>query len=111
MLIFGIYLAILLFLWVFGENLEARLGSWRFLLFYLMCGIGAFLIYALFSNSQLVVIGASGAISGILGGYLVLFPKNEIRSIIPLVFFDLSVFTGGGFYYYLVFISIFFLTI
>ncbi len=77
----------LLFLWVFGENLEARLGSWRFLLFYLMCGMGAFLIYALFSNSQLVVIGASGAISGILGGYLVLFPKNEIRSIIPLVFF------------------------
>lgn len=78
----------LLFLWVFGENLETRLGSWRFLLFYIVCGIGASLIYAAIgNNSHLVAIGASGAISGILGGYLVLFPKNKIKSIIPIVFF------------------------
>lgn len=78
----------MLFLWVFGENLESRLGTIRFILFYLICGAIAAVVYALVgSMGSLTVIGASGAISSILGGYLILFPKNKIKSIIPIVFF------------------------
>lgn len=69
------------FLWVFGDNLEARLGGLKFLAFYLLCGLGAGVVYALaMSNPNAEVIGASGAISGVLGGYLVLFPRNKIRT-------------------------------
>lgn len=74
------------FLWVFGDNLEARLGNVKFLLFYLFCGVCSAIVYAITSFGSIdPVIGASGAISGILGGYLVMFPKNKIKSIIPLL--------------------------
>ncbi|MDD5568843.1 MAG: rhomboid family intramembrane serine protease [Candidatus Pacebacteria bacterium] len=76
----------MLFLWVFGENLESRIGPVRFFIFYLVCGFIAALVYALMSGaSNIPVVGASGAISGILGGYLVLFPGNKIKSIVPLI--------------------------
>lgn len=76
------------FLWLFGNNLEAKLGKLKFLIFYLLCGVLANLIYCFFAPLKNVfVIGASGAISGILGGYLVFFPKNKIKTIIPLGFF------------------------
>jgi membrane associated rhomboid family serine protease len=69
------------FLWVFGDNLESRLGKIKFLAFYIICGIGGAIVYALaITDPNTVVIGASGAISGVLGGYLVLFPKNKIRT-------------------------------
>lgn len=75
------------FLWVFGDNLEARFGSLKFLAFYLLCGLGAGVVYALaMSDPRAVVIGASGAISGVLGGYLALFPKNRIRTFFLTVF-------------------------
>lgn len=71
------------FLWVFGDNLEARLGHLKFLAFYLLCGLGAGIVYALaMSDPDSAVIGASGAISGVLGGYLVLFPKNKIKAVL-----------------------------
>lgn len=77
------------FLWVFGSNLESRLGTFKFLAFYLLCGIGGSIIYALaMADPNAAVIGASGAISGVLGGYLVLFPRNKIRTFfvsIPVV--------------------------
>jgi membrane associated rhomboid family serine protease len=69
------------FLWVFGDNLESRLGKVKFIAFYIICGIGGAILYALaMSDPSQAVIGASGAISGVLGGYLVLFPKNKIRT-------------------------------
>ncbi|MDD5696749.1 MAG: rhomboid family intramembrane serine protease [Candidatus Pacebacteria bacterium] len=75
------------FLWVFGENLESRMGSLKFLFFYFLCGTAAVLAYALTEDKTSFLIGASGAISGIMGAYLVLFPGNKIRAVVPLVFF------------------------
>ena len=70
----------MLYLWIFGDNLEHRMGRARFLVFYLLCGIAAGLAHIVFnSGSQVPTVGASGAISGVLGGYLLLFPKNRVR--------------------------------
>jgi membrane associated rhomboid family serine protease len=70
----------MLYLWIFGDNLERVMGSARFLLFYLICGIAAGLAQILASGaSNIPSLGASGAISGVLGGYLVLFPRNRVR--------------------------------
>lgn len=70
----------LLYLWIFGDNIERRMGHGRFLVFYLLCGLAAGLGHIFFSpNSTVPTVGASGAISGILGGYLVLFPRNRVR--------------------------------
>jgi membrane associated rhomboid family serine protease len=76
------------FLWVFGENMEKRFGRLKFLLFYLVCGTGSALVYSFLASDQAIpVIGASGAISGILGGYIVLFPKHMIRALVPVFYF------------------------
>ncbi len=70
----------MLFLFIFGDNVEFRLGRLRYLLTYLACGIAATLFYALFaSDSQVPLIGASGAISGVLGCYFLWFPRNRVR--------------------------------
>jgi membrane associated rhomboid family serine protease len=70
----------LLYLWIFGDNLERRMGSARFLAFYLLCGLAAGIGHIVFSlDSNVPTIGASGAISGVLGGYLLLFPRNRVR--------------------------------
>ena len=79
------------FLWIFGNNLERKLGRIKFLIFYLLCGIGATLFYAIFTeNPSIPIIGASGAISGILGGYFIRFPRNRIKTLI-LGFFILHI--------------------
>jgi membrane associated rhomboid family serine protease len=70
----------MLYLWIFGDNLEKVMGNARFLLFYLVCGIAAAITHIVFSGGSAVpTVGASGAISGILGGYLILFPRNRVR--------------------------------
>jgi membrane associated rhomboid family serine protease len=70
----------MLYLWIFGDNLEKVMGHARFLFFYLVCGVAAGLAHILFSGaSNVPTVGASGAISGVLGGYLLLFPRNRIR--------------------------------
>jgi membrane associated rhomboid family serine protease len=70
----------MLFLWIFGDNVEDRLGRAKFLIFYLVCGIVATLAQvAVSAESSIPNLGASGAISGVLAGYLVLFPKGRIR--------------------------------
>lgn len=73
----------MLFLWVFGDNVEAEFGHIRYLLFYLFCGVGAGLVHAAFNyHSHLPALGASGAISGVLGAYIVLEPRNRILTLI-----------------------------
>jgi len=82
----------MLFLWVFGDNVEDTMGHFSYLIFYLLTGIAAGLLQtAIDSNSQTPLVGASGAISGVLAAYLVLFPHGNIRTVIllgwiPLVF-------------------------
>lgn len=76
---FGHILGNMLFLNIFGDNLEDKLGHLKFILFYFLCGLGASLAQILInSNSSVPIIGASGAIAGVMGGYLVLFPRNRI---------------------------------
>ncbi len=78
----------MLFLWVFGNNIEDRLGRLRFLPFYLLCGIAAGLAQALVDpTSSVPLIGASGAISGILGAYLVLYPRVRVWTVVLPFFF------------------------
>jgi membrane associated rhomboid family serine protease len=78
----------MLYLWIFGNNIEDRLGHLKFIFFYLFCGIAASLSHALTSpGSTVPMIGASGAISGILGAYLLLFPYARVHTVIFLGFF------------------------
>ncbi len=78
----------MLYLWIFGNNIEDTLGKFRFVLFYLVCGaIAAFCHVASNADSNIPMIGASGAIAGILGGYMVLFPQAKVKTLIFLGFF------------------------
>ena len=70
----------MLYLWIFGDNLEKVMGAARFLVFYLVCGLAASFAHIAFGpGSSIPAVGASGAISGVLGGYLLLFPHNRVR--------------------------------
>lgn len=78
----------MLFLWVFGDNVEDALGHVRFTIFYLICGIGAVALQVLVdASSTQPMVGASGAISGVLAAYLVLFPHGRVRVLIWLGIF------------------------
>jgi membrane associated rhomboid family serine protease len=74
------------FLWIFGDNVEDRVGHGRFVFFYLLCGIGAALAHvAAQASSLLPTIGASGAIAGVMGAYFVLYPRSRVLTLIPLI--------------------------
>jgi membrane associated rhomboid family serine protease len=76
------------FLWVFGDNIEDVLGHGRFLLFYLLCGVIAAAAHLVFNpDSRVPTVGASGAIAGVMGAYMVKFPKNTIVTLVPIFFF------------------------
>jgi len=78
----------MLYLWVFGNNIEDRLGHLRFVFFYFACGIFATIGHILFAvNSKTPLIGASGAISGVLGAYLILFPRARVLVLVPIFLF------------------------
>jgi len=78
----------MLYLWIFGDNVEDRLGHVRYLLFYLLCGISATLLHGFMDlGSHVPVIGASGAIAGVLGAYMVLFPTARIKTLVILFVF------------------------
>jgi membrane associated rhomboid family serine protease len=75
------------FLWIFGDNVEDRLGSVRYLMFYLICGLASALVHILFNfRSTVPTVGASGAIAGVLGAYFVLFPGARVLTLVPLFF-------------------------
>ncbi len=74
------------FLWIFGDNVEDRMGHRRFLVFYLLCGAGAAIGHVLMEpESLLPTIGASGAVAGVMGAYLVLYPRSRVLTLIPLI--------------------------
>jgi len=77
----------MLFLWIFGNNVEDSMGRGRFVAFYLICGLAAAAAHVLVEpNSPVPTVGASGAISGVLGGYLLLYPKVRVRTFFPPFF-------------------------
>jgi membrane associated rhomboid family serine protease len=78
----------MLYLWIFGDNVEDRMGHVRYLVFYLLVGLSASLIHILVSpSSRIPTVGASGAISGVLGAYLILFPRAKVIALIVFGFF------------------------
>ncbi len=75
------------FLWIFGDNIEERLGHFRYLFFYLLCGVGAGLAHIVFNwGSTVPTLGASGAVAGVLGGYLLLYPHARVLTLVPFFF-------------------------
>jgi membrane associated rhomboid family serine protease len=75
------------FLWIFGDNIESLLGHVRYFLFYLTCGVGAALGQVLMDTSSLIpMVGASGAIAGVLGAYMVLYPKARVHVFVFFIF-------------------------
>ena len=86
---FGHLLSNMWFLWIFGDNVEDRMGHGRFLLFYLICGFAAAFLQTLFeAASQVPMVGASGAIAGVLGAYLVLFPHSRVLTLVFITFIE-----------------------
>jgi membrane associated rhomboid family serine protease len=78
----------MLYLWIFGDNVEDMLGHFKYLFFYLMCGLMACLTHGLLNfSSQVPTIGASGAIAGVLGAYMLLFPRARVRTFVMLFVF------------------------
>jgi len=76
------------FLWIYGDNIEDALGHQKFVAFYLLCGIAAGLVHVLFNgDSRLPTVGASGAIAGVMGAYMVKFPKAQILTLVPIFIF------------------------
>jgi membrane associated rhomboid family serine protease len=78
------------YLWIFGDNVEDRVGHGRFIVFYLLCGIVSALgQVAVSPHSTLPTIGASGAIAGVMGAYFVLYPRSRVLTLIPWIFLQI----------------------
>jgi membrane associated rhomboid family serine protease len=94
----------MLFLWIFGDNVEDYLGHLRYIVYYILCGIIASLChvgtaYVLDQNLDVPCLGASGAISGVLGGYLLLFPHNRVTVILFRFLTDVPAFVAIGIWF------------
>ena len=104
----------MLFLFIFGDNVEDNMGPIKYLIFYLLCGFGADFLQILLGAGYSVIpnLGASGAIAGVLAAYLVLFPQARIRALIPLGFFSSISLVPAmlmiGFWIVMQFVSVFF---
>jgi len=97
-------------LWLFGDKVEDRMGHFRFLLFYLLCGFAASIAHmALCRDSTIPVIGASGAIAGVMGAYFIMYPFSRIVTLIPVLIFihviELPAFVYLGFWFLTQFFS------
>jgi len=78
----------MLYLWIFGDNVEDRMGHFKYLIFYLICGFTSSIVHILTNmSSSIPTIGASGAISGVLGAYFIVFPEARVMTILPFGFF------------------------
>lgn len=102
----------MLFLYVFGDNVEDRLGHTRYLMFYLACGITSGLSHMLFNlTSTVPIIGASGAIAGVMGAYIILHPRAKVLTLIPIIiipyFTELPAFIFLGFWFAMQLINVF----
>jgi membrane associated rhomboid family serine protease len=98
----------MLFLWIFGDNVEDRLGHGRFAVFYLTCGVVAALAQtALIPNSTIPMVGASGAIAGVMGAYLVLYPHSRVLMLFPFppILFELPAVFFLGLWFLMQFLS------
>ena len=81
----GHFLGNMLFLWIFGDNVEDRLGHVRYVVFYLLCGVAALAAHVYMNpTSTMPTIGASGAIAGVMGAYFVLYPHSRVLALVPL---------------------------
>lgn len=105
------FLSNMLYLWIFADNIEDRIGSYKFIFFYLMCGlIAAMTQYFGDITTSVPMIGASGAIAGILGAYVYLFPKVKITVIIPLIIFFFTIKLPAiivlGFWFFIQFMNV-----
>jgi membrane associated rhomboid family serine protease len=88
----------MLYLWIFGNNIEDVMGHVKFVIFYVVCGVLAAMSHALTDPSSAVpMVGASGAISGVLGAYLLLFPRAQVLVLIPLGLFTRTMYVPAGF--------------
>ena len=87
----------MLYLWIFGDNIEDRIGHGKFLAFYLLCGLAASVAHILVGTDSVIPsLGASGAIAGVLGAYLVLFPKRKVKVLMMRQVVDLPAFMVLG---------------
>jgi membrane associated rhomboid family serine protease len=76
------------FLWVFGRNVEDLIGSGRFFIFYILCGLAAAVVHVFFNPySRVPTVGASGAIAGVMGAYVIKFPRARITTLVPIFIF------------------------
>jgi len=80
----------MLYLWIFGDNVEDRFGRGRFLAFYLLCGAAAAVAQTLVSpSSRIPMVGASGAVAGVMGAYFVMYPHSRIVTLVPFLFLQI----------------------
>jgi membrane associated rhomboid family serine protease len=100
----------MLFLWVFGGSVEETLGHFQYLIFYLICGIGSATAHTIFNwGSKVPTVGASGAISGIMGAFIVLYPRARVTTLIPALFLFFTIkipaYLMLGYWFFLQFFS------
>ena len=98
----------MLFLWIFGDNVEDFYGHFTYLVFYLVCGIGSGLLHVLFNlNSAVPALGASGAISGVMGAYALLYPRSRILTLVFIFLVPIPAVIILGYWFILQFLSAF----
>jgi membrane associated rhomboid family serine protease len=96
----------MLFLWIFGDNVEDYFGHLLYLVFYLVCGIGAGLLHVLFNlNSTVPALGASGAISGVMGAYMLLYPRERVLTLVFIFLIPIPAVFILGYWFLLQFLS------
>ncbi|HTQ62026.1 MAG TPA: rhomboid family intramembrane serine protease [Candidatus Solibacter sp.] len=96
----------MLFLWIFGDNVEDYFGHFPYLVFYLFCGVGSGLSHIIFNlHSSAPALGASGAISGVMGAYIVLYPRAKILTLVLIFFLPIPAFIILGYWFLLQFVA------